>query len=68
MLDLTAITDTAARSSTPRTFSREASTEMMADSHAEKPYLGQELGISPVKSVLVTNLSVTADIHKHVGS
>ena len=57
MLDLTAITDTAARSSTPRTFSREASTEMMADSHAEKPYLGQELGISPVKSVVVTNLS-----------
>ena len=66
MLDLTAITDTAARSSTPRTFSREASTEMMADSHPEKPYLGQELGISPVKSVVVTNLSVTADIHKHV--
>jgi len=66
MLDLTAITETANRSSTPRTFSREASTEMMADSHAEKPYLGQELGISPVKSVLVTNLSVTADIHNHV--
>jgi len=66
MLDLTAITETTNRSSTPRTFSREPSTETMADSHAEKPYLGQELGISPVKSVVVTNLSVTADIHNHV--
>lgn len=66
MLDLTAITETVNRASTPRTFSREASTEIMADSHAEKPYLGQDLNISPVRNVLVTNLSVTADIHNHV--
>merc|ERR1719318_2006856 len=65
MLDLTAIAETANRASTPRTFSREASTEGVADSQPEKSYLDQELNISPVKSV-VTNLSVTADIHNHV--
>jgi len=65
MLDLMAIAETANRASTPRTFSREASTEWVADSQPEKSYLGQDLNISPVKSV-VTNLSVTADIHNHV--
>ena len=52
MLDLTAIAETANRASTPRTFSREASTECVADtdSQPEKSYLGQDLNISPVKT------------------
>jgi len=65
MLDMTAIEETTNRASTPMTYSREISVEGVSDSQPERPYLGQELTLSPVKTVM-TNLSVTADIHNHV--